>query len=163
MARNKSRKVVEIFTYTTMDVLLASPIKPTPADSRRHQLTRMWGGLASIESGPNPTTDDWRVCSDAVNLMETLVRQGVVEDSRGLLDDAVEALAKAGTRAREGHTLRLDGKGIQTVRALLEDYADLLEVLPHRTMVACHRATERRIRAIINGKSQPHDVEVMAL
>ena len=162
MAR-QSRKRVEIFTYTTMDVLLASPIKPTPIDARRHQLTRMWGGLASIESGPNPTTDDWRVCSDAVNLMETLVTQGIIEDSRGLLADAVVALAKAGTRAREGHQLRLDSTGIQTVRAVLEDYADLLDVLSHRTMVACHRATERRIRSIMTGKGLPHDVEIMAM
>ena len=162
MAR-QSRKRVEIFTYTTMDVLLASPINPTPIASRRHQLTRMWGGLASIESGSSPTNDDWRVCSDAVNLMETLITQGIVEDSRGLLADAITALAKAGTRAQEGHQLRLDGPGIQAVRALLEDYADLLEVLSHRTMVACHRATERRIREIMNGKVTPNDVVVMAL
>lgn len=150
-------------TYTVLQELLASPIYPMPADARRHQLTVMWSGLASIESGDHPQINDWRACSDAVNLMETLITQGVVEDAQGLLPDAVAALAKAGTRARAGHPLRLDGAGIQAVRAVLEDYADVLEVLPHRTMVRCHRDTEKRIQEILAGRGKAHDVTVMAI
>ena len=49
------------------------------------------------------------------------------------------------------------------VRAVLENYADLLEVLPHRVVVRCHRITERRMLKIMHGVRQPHDVEVIAL
>lgn len=158
------RKRVEVYTYTALDVLLADPVNPYPIDFQRHQLTRMWGGLRSIESSPNPTNDDWRVCSDAVNLMETLVTMGEVQDSSGLLADAIKGLAIAGARHMEtGAPIRLDGPGMLAVRAVLEDYAAVLAVLPHRTMVRCHRETERRIREIMRGKVKPHDVEVMAL
>ena len=145
-----------------MDELLASPTEPMPSSSRQHQLTQMWSSLASIERAHEPTSDDWRICSDAVNLMETLVEMQVVEDSSGLLMDAVRALAVAGQRhKREGKPIRLDGPGIQAVRAVLASYAELLEVLPARTMYRCHRQTEKRIHEILQGRKRPHDCEVM--
>lgn len=150
-------------TYSLLAVLSASPTEPTPMASRMHQLTRMYAGLRAIEQDQEPTTDDWRVCSDAVNLMETMVVQGLVTDASGLLMDAVTALAMAGKRHRSGGAIRLDGAGIQAVRAVLEDYASALEQLPHRTMVQAHRATELRISDIHAGRRRPHDVEVVAL
>lgn len=150
-------------TYTLLDEMSASPTEPTPATTRRHQLTRMWQGLRAIETAETPTTEDWRVCSDAVNLMETLVTMGKVQDSSGLLPDAITALALAGKRYIAGATIRLDAPGIHAVRAILEDYADVLDALPARTMVSCHRHTERRLREILAGKKQPHDVEIIDL
>lgn len=150
-------------TYTLMDVLTAHPKDPMPAAKRLHQLTRMYNGLRAIEQDQEPSTDDWRVCSDAVNLMETLVEQKHVVDASGLLQDAVTALAMAGRRHRTGGAIRLDGAGILAVRAVLEDYSAALEHLPHRTMVQAHRATEVRISEIHAGKRRAHDVEVMAL
>ena len=52
---------------------------------------------------------------------------------------------------------------IQAVRAVLRDYAELIEVLPARTMVRCHRLTEKRILNILQGKLRPHDVEITRL
>lgn len=150
--------------YTLLDVLAASPTEPTPADKQLYQLTRMYSSLRAIEQDKQPTTEDWRLCSDAVNLLETLVTSGLYQDGSGLLTDAVNALANAGRRHLvHGGAIRLDGAGIQAVRAVLEDYAAALEQLPHRTMVQCHRATELRISEIHAGKRRPHDVEVMAL
>jgi uncharacterized protein YyaL (SSP411 family) len=157
------RKTVLVPTYTQLDLMLASPTEPMPLDKRTHQLTRMWGGLAAIERAAAPSTDDWRVCSDAVNLMESLVAAGWVDDAQGLLADAVQALAHAGRRHLAGHAIRLDAAGIQAVRAVLEDYAAALGQIDHRTMLYAHRATEARIREIQRGRKRPHDVEVMAL
>jgi hypothetical protein len=160
-------------TYTLFDELLASPRAPLPDKSRLHQLTIMWQGLANLETGANPHNNDWRVVSDAVNLMETFVKNGPwadctgamndIPDPTGLLQDAVMALAMAGKRKVAGGPLRLDGPGIQAARAVLENYADLLDLLPHRTVVRCHRMTERRMLKIMHGIRQAHDVEVMAL
>lgn len=159
-----SRRHKHRYTYTLLDVLRASPTQPMPAAIRDSQLTRMWGGLASLERDPQPTSNDWRLCSDAVNLMESLVTMGVCEDGSGLLSDAVEALALAGSRhVDHGQPIRLSGAGMQAVRAVLEDYASALEQIPHRTAVEAHRLTERRVREILTGKPQPHDVKVMAL
>lgn len=150
--------------YTIMDEMMASPTEPLPAEYRTHQLTRMYQGLHSMETAPAPTTDDWRVVSDAVNLMETLVvEMKVCEDASGLLMDAITAMAMAGRRNLAGSVIRLDGAGIQAVRAVLEDYAALLDVLSARTMIRCHRLTEKRLHELMDGKRKPHDVEITSL
>ena len=150
-------------TYSLIDELSASPTKPMPADHRLHQLTRMWQGLAAIEQAPAPTTADWRVVSDAVNLMETLVEMGVLQDGQGLLADAVTGMAAAGKRGLQGGVIRLDKPGMLAVRAILEDYAEAIAILPARVMVRAHRKTESRIREILSGLRRPHDVEVVDL
>lgn len=150
--------------YTILDEMMASPTEPLPAEYRTHQLTRMYEGLAAMEKGDHPTTDDWRVVSDAVNLMETLVvEMKVCEDDSSLLMDGITALALAGKRNLAGGAIRLDGAGIQAVRAVLEDYAGLLDVLSARTMIRCHRLTEKRLHELFSGKRKPHDVEITSI
>ena len=143
-----------------LDAMLASPTEPMSEKQRRHQLTRMWEGLIAMETSPEPTRDDWAVCSDAVNLMETLIELGHVEDTNNLLFDAMSTLAQAGKRSFDGKPIRLCGVGIQAVRAILEDYAMVLESLPARTMIHCHRVTEKRLHAILAGKPKPHDIQL---
>lgn len=147
-------------TYSMWDAMLASPTEPMNEKQRRHQLTRMWSGLAALETSAEPTKDDWAVCSDAVNLMETLIEGGRVDDSNNLLFDAIRALAEAGQRSFAGKSIRLTGAGIQALRAILEDYAMVLESLPARTMIHCHRVTEKRLHAILAGKPRPHDIQL---
>jgi hypothetical protein len=150
--------------YTILSEMMASPTELLPADHRRHQLTKMYDGLAALEKSPEPKMTDWQVVSDAVNLMETLtVEMQVCEDTSGLLMDAITALAMAGRRNLAGGAIRLDGAGIQAVRAILEDYAALLDVLPARTMIRCHRLTEQRLHEIFDGKRKPHDVLVTSM
>lgn len=158
MKRNRAKR------YTLLDELTASPTDPLPEHWRTHQLTKMYQSLNQLEQGENPTPDDWRICSDAVNLVETLVvDMKVCQDDSGLLMDAITALAMAGRRNKDGKTLRLDGAGIVAVRAILQDYSDLIEVLPARVMVRCHRLTEKRLHEILDGKKRPHDVEIVDL
>lgn len=158
------RNTRQIYTYTKWHELFASPVNPLPESDRVHHLTMMWQALASLTTGAAPTNEDWRMCSDAVNLMETFVLEmKICTDESGLLMDAITALAMAGVRNLEGKPLRLDGPGIYAIRCILEDYAALLEVLPHRTVVQCHRITERRMQAILRGRRQPHDIEVTEL
>ena len=150
-------------TYSAFHVLFASATQPMPAVKRVHQLTRMWQGLAAIEQGNEPEPDDWRVLSDAVNLMETLVKNGHAIDTHGLLIQAIIALAMAGKRQIAGGHIRLDGPGIQAVRAVLEDYATALETLSERVMMQCHRDTEQRMSEICRGRGLAHDVQVITL
>ena len=147
-------------TYSMLDAMLASPTEPMNQKQRLHQLTRMWEGLHSLELDSIPTKDDWAVCSDAVNLMETLIEQKHIVDPNNMLFDAMTALAEAGQRNLEGKPLRLDGAGIQAIRGVLEDYSMVLESLPARTMIHCHRLTEKRLNEIMKGKMKSHDVSV---
>lgn len=150
--------------YTLLQEICASATEPLPEFWRTTQLTSMWDGLAQLETNPAPGPDDWRVCSDAVNLMETLISMGEVEDAQGLLMDAITALAEASKRRmKESKPLRLSGPGMQAVRAVLEDYSEVITLLPARTMIRAHRLTEKRLHAIFDGKRKPHEVEVVTL
>lgn len=164
-ARNAANEARRRPTYTLLDVLQASATQPLPQAKRTHQLTRMWQGLRALEQAAAPTPDDWRVVSDAVNLLETLVDTlRVAQDASGLLPDAVRALALAGARhVDEGKPLRLTGADIPVLRAVLEDYAALLDALPARTMVRAHLLTERRIWDVLDGRGRAHDVRVVGV
>lgn len=162
--KKPKRKPAPKYRYTLTDEMFASPVDPLPKAWQTTQLTNMWDGLAQMETGCTPAREDWGIVSDAVNLLEQLVMMGEVEDSQGLLPDAITAMAEAGQRNLKGGAIRLSGPGIQAVRGVLEDYAAVIEVLPARTMIRCHRLTERRIRDILEKRHKlPHDVEVMAL
>lgn len=150
-------------TYSLLAMMMASATEPTPQFARTHQLTRMSGGLLAMVRGDSPKPDDWRVVCYAVNLMETLVISGMLEDADGTLPRATKAMTDAAIRSQQGKGIRLDAPGIEAVRGVLADYQYVLESLPHRTMLACHRDTEKRIREIHSGKRQAHDVEVTSL
>ena len=161
--KKKPHTKAQAYTYNWAHVLMASPTEPMPEATRTHHLSKIWQALASIEAAPHPTNEDWRLCSDAVNYMETLVRGGVCQDASGLITDAIEALALAFKRSLQaGGTIRLSGQGIQIVRAVLEDYARVLETIPNRQAVLTHMKTERRVREYLTGKRRPPDVELIA-
>lgn len=142
-------------TYTMVHELMASTTEPLPEFKRRHQLSRMYEGLATIERGAQPSPQDWRMCADAVNLLETMIDEmKIAEDKDGLLPEAIQAMGEAGERHKNGGQIRLSGRGIFVIRAVLEDYAALIDVLPARAVIRAHRLTEARLRAILAGRGR---------
>lgn len=132
--------------YDPWHIMLASPDKPMRPSRYRHQLTRMHLALASITSGESPTDEDWRLIADAINLVETLVLQGIAQDESGLLHDAITAVAEAFDRAdQDSARMRLTGPGLAAIRAVLADWGACLEQLPERTVIEAHIANDRRI------------------
>ena len=134
-------------TYTLMDEMLASATEPMPVQHREYYLTRMWQGLNAMLS-PGAVEDDWGVCLDATVMMEMLVEvMGECMDDSGQIGEAIQAL----TRARNGHEsglkYQLTETDAQIVRGILEDYSTVLESLPHRKMVRCHRLAEKSANA----------------
>lgn len=150
-------------TYSLMAVMVASPDTPMPEFMRVHRLTRVRGGLLAIMKGNEPKADDWRVIVDAVNLMDTLVLQGKIEDAGGTLRDATNALDDAARRALHGKGIRLDATGIAVLRGVLDDYETVLESLSHREMMHCHRATEKRMWEILDNVKCPDGVSVTCI
>ena len=144
-------------TYSLMDELLASKDHPLPEAYIKHQLEQMHNGLKALETAPNPTERDWELVSDAVNMLETMVELGACEDGSGLLKDAIEAMALAGQRHTKHGVIRLDARGIFTLRAVLEDYAMVIQAMSARSMIHCHRVTEKKLHDIIRGKERPQD------
>lgn len=162
-----------VYTYTLLDEMMASPTELLSQERRTYQLDRMKAGLKAIETGELPVAHDWRVCSDAVNIMETLVTGGTWKDCDGddvqitdadrLIPDAIAGLAMAGKRKLDGGHIRLDGPGIKAIRAILEDYETMLESLSARSIIRAHRLTERRLQEILRGRGHKTDITVMAL
>lgn len=139
------------YSYSHWDVLMASKTEPLPKQKRDNQLTVMKAGLENIERAPEVTLKDWEVVFDAVNMMQTLLEMGLVADEQDAIGDATTALANAGMRhLQKGMSLRLNGPDIVTLRGVLEDYEMVLENLPARTMIAAHRATEKRTQEMIS-------------
>lgn len=132
-----------------MDVMMASPERPLPDHKRTHQLLIMYEALHSLEQDPEPKNIHWDRVNNSVLMMEALLNMGCIQDPDNLLLDAVEALGKAGFRSMDGKTLRLDGKDIQCVRGVLEDYSEVTKVLSERTMIQAHRKAEQRVMKII--------------
>ncbi len=134
-------------TYTLIDEMLASEIEPMPLEDRRHYLTRMWQGLNAMLS-PGAKEEDWGVCRDAVVMMEILVSvMGECMDDSGRIDAAIQALKRARNGHESGLKYRVTETDAQIVRGILEDYATVLESLPHRKMIRCHRLAEKSANA----------------
>ena len=129
--------------------MFASKDEPLTKEKQNRQLGHMKRGLANLQHSPDPIFEDWEVISDAVNMMETLLHMGMVEDPDDAIGEAVAALGKTGDRCLRGQPLRLDGPAIGLLKGVLEDYEMVLENIPARTMIMAHRATEKRVQAQI--------------
>ncbi len=136
-----------------LSLLMANPDRPLKKKLRTAKLNRLYEALRSIEQDANPEISAWDELSTAVKLTDTLINCGPwqlgdlevrVEDSQGLLKDAMLALAIAGIRRLEGKSLRMDGAGIQAVRATLADYATCLENLSERSILRATIITRKR-------------------
>jgi hypothetical protein len=151
--------------YSLLDEITASEKHAMPEDIRIAHMNCIRQALYNLENAERPVPNDWRCVSDAVNFMETFIREmQLCADPGDLLNDAVTALAHAGQRhIEQGKPIRLDGPGIAAVRAIVADYAEILQQVPHRVAIRCHRKTETRVRKVLHGVKQKHDVTLIAI
>ena len=145
-------------TYSLMDELMASPSSPIPEAKRFYQLQRMHQGLHSIIYNDKPTSHDWSVVSDSINLLETLINDEVAADNDGLIDEAIEAMVCASVAIKSKTKVELSDSQENAISAVLEDYEMCLNELPARQIIRTHRRTEKRLLEIKRGKRQPQDV-----
>ena len=134
------------YTYSHIDVLLADPDEPITKAKRDYQIDRIKKAMDNLLHAPDPTIEDWEKLSDTVNLMETILLMGFVEDAQGAIPEAQEALGKCGSRSLRNQPLRLDGPAIGLLNGIIEDYEMVCENLSARTMIMAHRATEKRVQ-----------------
>ena len=160
MSRAAAKALAWRPTYSSTELLMADAERPMTSARARHQLTRMYLAMEAIARGQHSTGEDWRLLTDAINLMETLVTAGIARDESALLTDAVTAVAKAWERSgRTGEGMRLDGPGLAACRAVLADWSAAVQQLPERTILAAHVATELRIHSILTRSDvREHDV-----
>lgn len=146
-------------TYSPMAILLASPAEPLAKQKREFQLTQMWQALAALERATEATRNDWRICSDVVNLMTTLVAMQHLKDNDGLLQEATAALLVSAQDLK----IPLDPVAAIALRAVWEDYASALEQIPARTILQAHRLTELRLDELRKANKHPAGPQVLSL
>jgi len=149
-------------TYSVMDAMMASPDHPMKAQRRDYQMMIIRTSLASIERAENPTTDDWKIISQAINMMQMLVEMGFAKDEDGLIKDAIDAMASSAQRYKDKKVMRFSGNEMKVIRGIIDDYQTMIENLDERTMIHCHRKTEMRLQEILSGKKRPTDVRIPA-
>lgn len=139
-------------------------LQKVPEAERLALLTEFHSALSAMRSDAQPTLEHWRVLSDAVNTLETLMLQGklVQREIGPLLDTATQALATSGERYRTGKRLGLDGNGMQALAEVLAAYADCLEGLTAMEMAKARTETELRKRQVLRGMA-PNGVKVISV
>lgn len=120
--------------YTRAHINSCSPKRPMHPDTYLKSLFEIDAALQSIRIGAEPKLNHWVALAAMVNIMDSLKQQSKIYDDDHLIADAVTALKDASTRAGQGKAIRLDGKGIQAVNALMLDYTACCEQLPERTL-----------------------------
>jgi hypothetical protein len=145
-----------------MDAMLASPDHPMKEERRQYQLMVIRTALYSIERAENPSVEDWKIISQAINMMEMLVEMGFAKDEDGLIQDAIDSMATAAQRYKDKNVMRFTGSEMNVIRGIVDDYQTMIENLDERTMIYCHRKTEMRLQDILNGKKRPTDVRITA-
>lgn len=128
--------------YTLLDEITASPTQPIKEESRRLYLGKLWDGFRRL-TGDTPTYKDVDLCVDVIGMVESLIALGVANDEGSLINDARSALGHCVKFYPDGPVLPLQPERAHLVRAVLEDYTDLMSILPARVMIRCHRNAER--------------------
>jgi hypothetical protein len=149
-------------TYSVMDAMLASPEHPMKPERRQYQLMVIRTALYSIERADNPSVEDWKIISQAINMMEMLVEMGFAKDEDGLIQDAIDSMARAAQRYKDKNVMRFTGSEMNVIRGIVDDYQTMIENLDERTMIYCHRNTEMRLQNILKGKARPNDIRITA-
>lgn len=162
MSRPKTKVPTFAPRYNARHMRKASRTRPMAIHLRDQMVRLMRAGLRAFAED-RATPEDWRVCSDPINLLETMVEQKWLADAEGLLVDAVNALGAAGARNMKGEPLRLDADGLAAVTHAVDDYEEMLGHLSEFDVLLAINITERRIHAILHGRQRDGDVEVTAL
>lgn len=140
--------------FTQFDEVLASAISPmnyrkvnATVDTLRHCVDAVLYGEKA------PERWHWVEIVDAVNLIETFIREGYIDDPDGLHCDLHKSMVSAGTRFLSGKVsqLRFDAKGAAALAEFVDGFADMLRELPERKVVRAHRLTIERMERVLAG------------
>lgn len=131
--------------YTAAHLKACSPKRPMHPSIYLKSLFEIDAALQSIRAGDEPKFSHWVNLASMVNIMDALRQRKSITDDGGLITDAVNAMAESRIRADQGKAIRLDGKGLQAVNALMLDYTTCCEQLSERTIKsAINYAFERQ-------------------
>lgn len=138
------------YTYTLAQELSASERQPLHQRKREPLAAAVLAAVHAVGYAA-PMVQHWRDLADAANLSETLLGMGVFTEpeAQSLFADAVVAVVDLGRKHGHGQEMRLNAVQLGHLVEFGEAYGQVLEVIPARTFIRAHRATERRLRELL--------------
>lgn len=124
---------------------------PLPKKTRDAFILRAYTALESLTSGKEADVEAWRDLADVINVTETLaVHLRKLDLQATVYTQAANVAMKAAqARYKAGQALRLDGQGIEAVRACLSIYEQCLEQLTERQVEEAFQRTAEEVRRLI--------------
>lgn len=130
-------------------------IAPAPPNQAEALLARFRSALQMLATSADPGQDEFRDLADAINTVETLALEMgklIPDEVMPTVNAAIDAMAAAAKRWRDGHRLGLSGPGLQAARDVIDIYGQCLEGLTGMEMKRAQLLTEARMRRIKAGK-----------
>lgn len=126
-------------------------LMPLPKPVRDRFILRAYTALESLTAGKEADVEAWRDLADVINVTETLAVHLRRLDLHATIytQAANDSMKAAQARYKAGQALRLDGAGINAVRAILAIYEQCLTLMPERQVEAAFQATADEVRRLI--------------
>lgn len=144
MSRRKSRAAGELARYYA--ALGASTL--SPAEHTALSLALL-SSLDYIARGQHPGRAEWDDMADVVNVLDTLRAQGREPIDTADIEAVETAMAEAAARYKAGRPLRMDGRGLTLLSALVARWLDIARTMTRAEMQRLREDTDRRIRAAV--------------
>jgi Mor family transcriptional regulator len=138
-------------TYSHYDELFSDPVRPLPVNKMTLYQTIIYQALDAIESCV-ATDSHWQTLSDVINMLTTFKDEGLIEDD-GVIENAKMLIYKT---YKDSKLFSQDD--MKNINSIVNNYINLISDMSERTMIKCHRATEKRIHSILNGKTTINDL-----
>lgn len=127
-------------------------LMPVPREVRERFVLRAYTALESLISGKSgDDVEAWRDLADVVNVTETLSVHLKKLDAQAIVytSQANKAMRESQQRYKEGKSLRLDYQGIESMRAVLQIYEQVLTHLTERQVEEAFQRTADEVRKLI--------------
>lgn len=140
--------------YTYADEMLASDVSPLHWRKKAATMQTLKDAISAVLYGNEPPQRwHWATIVDALNLTQSFIEFGYIDDPDGLHADLKNRLAKAGALFLEKkvNQLRLDGLGAVALVEFQEGFEEMLSTLPARKVIKAYRNTDNYCRRILAG------------
>ncbi len=132
-------------------------LQPLPRQVRDRFVLRAYSALdAMTKSRLGGDVEAWRDLADVVNVTETMATVCKMLSANALTytQAANEAMKAAQARYKDGKSLRLDGAGIEALRAVIAIYEQCLRYLTETQVEEAFVTTQREVQRLIRAGAE---------
>lgn len=132
-------------------------LNPTSDEQASRLALRAYAALDMMTSSKlGGDAESWKDIADVVNVTETMAAKCGMLTKKALVYTAAAntAMTAAQQRYKAGKSLRLDGPGIEAVRAVISIYEQSLKLLKERQVEDAFVTTQREVQRLIRAGAE---------